>query len=143
MKRSLALALLLVVLFGCKDLTFGGASPRVTGVWVGVLDAQTSMTLLLSQPYENADVDGSGLITFADSALALEVTSGIYVHPSVSLVLESDIGRFSLVGNRSQYDEPLRYGVDVVTISGELNGTGFNSQAVVLIRQDSISHASP
>ena len=136
--RSLSVCFIVTVFGGCKDLTFGEDLPTLNGVWTGALDATGEMTLVLAQS-EDMSIRGSGFIASADTAMAIEVLSGVHLHPSVTLILGSDAGTFSLIGNRRGGGPLLRYGLREVTITGELNGPGFAHQAIVLTRQDSVS----
>ena len=59
--RVIVLVIVGVALGACKDLTFGEATPGVSGVWAGEFPGDATMTLLLSQ--EANQVIGSGFLS--------------------------------------------------------------------------------
>ncbi len=121
------LACLLCLACGNRGLVTDGAvlDPTVTGSWLGILDSQTTMSLVLSQDENGGGVAGSGSFVTAGVSVAITLTSGVHIFPNLILTLNADgFGTFNLTGR-----------VTSTFINAELDGSGFSQDGIVFSKQ--------
>lgn len=114
------LLILAVALASCKEPT--APTPTVNGSWSGTVGAQR-ITVTMGQT--GATVTGSGTMTGTPrGTLAMSVT-GTYAHPSLSITLSN-----AMV-------QPLNFTAtqSAGTLRGSLQGSGFNGETLILVKQ--------
>nr|PZN90624.1 MAG: hypothetical protein DIU52_07500 [bacterium] len=122
--RTLAAALILALaLAACGDSSTEPKTPSASGTWTGVVTGGT-ITLTLAEQ-AGGTITGAGSIQGTAGAASVTVT-GTHVHPSISLTLRST--GFEDANYTGQF-------VNRNTISGHLNGSGFNNVTLTLTRQ--------
>lgn len=98
--------------------------PTVSGAWLGISQGVT-LQLTLSQN-DMGTVTGSGTIASEATTTALTVGSGTHVYPNLSLTLQ--LTGFEDMNYTGTLSSPT-------TISGSLNGSGFDDFAINLEKQ--------
>ena len=119
MRRLIALSAF-ALLIACGGST-SPAPPSVAGTWTGVTGAQTlSMTIV-----ENSGVvNGSGTITGTLSGTVSLTISGTFTNPTLAVSMAS--GTFQPIG--------LTAVLSGKVLTGNLNGSGFTGDVIVLTR---------
>lgn len=120
---GLVLALALVA---CSDPT-GADVPVLTGTWSGSTEpGDVPATMQLTLLEQDGVVTGAGVIFIAQTIHSLSIT-GVHVYPDVSLTNRGD------AFNDFNYTGRFQGGSAIV---GNLRGSGFTGELVILTRQD-------
>lgn len=125
MSKLVAVPLLLVALLlgACDKNPFARENPKVAGAWIAtpplgwVLDITTSET--------DRAITGTGTLAYGDYSIPLTVT-GTNAYPKVSMTLSST--GYEPIGFQGTFS-------DKNTISGKLNGSGWQGEAFTLVRK--------
>jgi len=114
----LTLALLLAACGGGGDST-GPSRPNLDGAWSG---SNAGITLSVTLNENRGDVFGDGNLTSINASIALTV-SGTYSSPSVSLTMSAQgYQDLNFTGSMAS----------PTSMTGTLNGSGFNGFAITL-----------
>ena|SRR6202008_1846067 len=132
--RAVLAALAVLALLACGDGPLDVGAFSVEGSWAGnakfaVGSGPTADTaryfISLELEQNETDISGSGQVVTDAETLEVEV-DGLWEYPSVSMVL--DAPEFIGVSFDATFATPD-------SLKGTLNGSGFNSVALTLIRQ--------
>ena len=119
---------LLIVLPACSEVVQGGAqpdpNPTVSGNWGGFVTSQNNAEFRLELVEAGGQVEGSAILIAGTGDLLFSVI-GSHTHPAVELTMSLD-----------PFDDFVFTGafLDDDTIDGQLNGAGFDANAVTLQR---------
>lgn len=120
-KKLIPILASLLVIVGCSDGT-APEVPSMAGSWSGNF---RGATVTFTATEDNRNIVGNGHISAGVESIALTI-SGTHVHPDVALTLTA-IG-FQEMAFSGMFSSDTQ-------ITGRLNGSGFNNEQVVLIRQ--------
>lgn len=126
--KLLPVLAVVLTLAACGDDDPSGPStpaiPTATGQWTGTASG-ISFSFTLSEA-SNGSITGSGSASAPTGSIAMTVRSGTHAHPNISLTLGGE-------GFEDANFQGAFAGDN--TITGSINGSGFNNFALTLQRQ--------